>query len=146
MIIRTISQRIELRIQLSKKGVFLRGDFTDIAGYDQVGRCLRLLVGAGKLVKIGQGLYTAARASRVSGKPTIAMKGGFKQAVGIALTRLKVKWQLSSAFLDYNNQKTTQIPANLEIVIPKTFKRSIYFKGLSVRFIAEGTLGASLGA
>ncbi|MDP5207375.1 hypothetical protein ORI99_10085, partial [Alishewanella sp. SMS9] len=49
----TIQDRIQTRVKRSKRSVFLRSDFTDIADYDQVGRGLRSLVQEGLLLKIG---------------------------------------------------------------------------------------------
>ncbi len=132
---RTIKERVLLRTKLSKKEVFLRGDFANISGYDQVGRALKQLVRSGFMVKIGQGLYTKARASAVTGEPTIAVRGGFKRAVQIALQRLNVKYSIGSAVKDYNSGKTTQIPANLTLQIARGFTRKIEFKKLKVNFI-----------
>ena len=36
----TIASKVKTRIHLSKRCVFARADFTDIAKYDQVGRVL----------------------------------------------------------------------------------------------------------
>ena len=38
--------------------MFLRADFDDLGGYDQVGRALRGLVQKGQLLKLGYGIYT----------------------------------------------------------------------------------------
>ena len=57
----TIASKVTARINRSKRYVFARTDFTDIAGYDQVGRVLKKLVDAGDLMRIGYGLYTKAR-------------------------------------------------------------------------------------
>ncbi|MCB5163234.1 DUF6088 family protein [Marinomonas algarum] len=65
----TIQDRIKIRIKRSKRSVFLRSDFKDIAEYDQVGRGLRNLVKDGVLMKIGYGLYTRIRQNRITGKP-----------------------------------------------------------------------------
>jgi Transcriptional regulator, AbiEi antitoxin len=48
------------RIDRKRGDVFLRADFEDLGGYDQVGRALRQLVRDGRLVKVGQGLYARA--------------------------------------------------------------------------------------
>lgn len=37
----TIADRVEARIKRSKRDVFLREDFDDLGGYDQIGRALR---------------------------------------------------------------------------------------------------------
>ena len=85
-----LKEKVAKRISRSAKEVFLRSDFDDLSGYDQVGRALNQLVSQGELVRIGQGLYTRARSSTVTGKPTIAVLGGFKAASRAALTRFGV--------------------------------------------------------
>ena len=64
----TIKARIQSRLKRSKRYVFTRDDFKDIAGYDQVGRVLRDLVREGQLLKVGYGVYTKARRNGITGK------------------------------------------------------------------------------
>ena len=64
----SIKARIQKRLSRSKRYVFLRADFRDIAGYDQVGRTLRDLVKDGELLKVGYGVYTKARKNSITGK------------------------------------------------------------------------------
>ena len=56
----TLETRLLKRIDRKRGDVFLRADFEDLGGYDQVGRALRQLVRDGRLVKVGQGLYARA--------------------------------------------------------------------------------------
>ena len=70
---KSLEKRIAERIARKKADVFLRGDFDDLGGYDQVGRALRRLTAKGELVRIGYGLYARAIPSPLSGK-TIAAK------------------------------------------------------------------------
>ena len=65
-----LEDRLMMRIARKRGDVFLRADFRDLGGYDQVGRGLRQLVREGRLLKIGYGLYTRARPSLLDGKPT----------------------------------------------------------------------------
>jgi hypothetical protein len=65
----TLETKLLKRIDRKRGDVFLRADFDDLGGYDQVGRVLRQLVREGRLVKIGQGLYARARPSMTSGEP-----------------------------------------------------------------------------
>src|SRR3546814_3410828 len=53
----TIADRIERQIDRSKRNVFLRADFAKLGSYDAVGRALRPVTEAGRLVQIGYGLY-----------------------------------------------------------------------------------------
>lgn len=65
----TLETRILKRIDRKRGNVFLRGDFDDLGGYDQVGRALRKIVREGQLVRVGQGLYARASRSITSGDP-----------------------------------------------------------------------------
>jgi Transcriptional regulator, AbiEi antitoxin len=56
----TLETRLLNRIDRKRGDVFLRADFGDLGGYDQVGRVLRELVRKGRLVRVGQGLYARA--------------------------------------------------------------------------------------
>jgi hypothetical protein len=56
----TTKVRIQSRLKRSKRYVFTRGDFKDLAGYNQIGRVLRELVEEGQLLKVGYGIYTKA--------------------------------------------------------------------------------------
>ena len=60
---------LQKRIDRKRGDVFLRTDFEDLGGYDQVGRTLRKLVREGHLVRVGQGLYARASPSISSGEP-----------------------------------------------------------------------------
>ncbi|WP_240043010.1 DUF6088 family protein [Photorhabdus luminescens] len=71
-----IKERIQVRLKRSKRYVFIRDDFKDIAGYDQVGKILRSLVKEGQLLKVGYGVYTKARKNSITGKIMPASPGG----------------------------------------------------------------------
>ena len=64
----SLEERLEKRIARKRGDVFLRADFSDMGGYDQVGRALRNLVRKGRLMKIGQGLYARTRRSSLDDK------------------------------------------------------------------------------
>lgn len=65
----TLEERVLKRIDRKRGDVFLRADFKDLGGYDQVGRALCKIVREGRLVRVGQGLYARARASMTGGEP-----------------------------------------------------------------------------
>ena len=68
----SLRERLEQRIARKRGDVFLRADFSDLGGYDQVGRELRGLVRQGRLLKAGYGIYTRARPSTPDGlDPTV---------------------------------------------------------------------------
>lgn len=122
----TIQRRIQTRVKRSKRSVFLRSDFKDIADYDQVGRVLRNLVKEGLLMKIGYGLYVRSRINRINGKIMPDNPAGADGVMIEAMEKLGVDYR----FDEYSNQslsgKSTQVPAKIKI-IPKSprFKRKI---------------------
>ncbi|CNC15632.1 Uncharacterised protein [Yersinia ruckeri] len=105
----TTKARIQLRLKRSKRYVFTRDDFKDLAGYDQIGRALRELVKEGQLLKVGYGVYTKARQNVITGKLMPAAPGGSAAVVIEALERLKVDYRLVGATSAYNSGKSTQI-------------------------------------
>ncbi|MGS0639319.1 DUF6088 family protein [Citrobacter sp. VF227] len=121
----TTKDRIQSRLNRSKRYVFTRDDFKDIASYDQVGRALRMLVREGKLMRIGYGVYTKARRNSITGKIMPAAPGGSAAVLTEALEHLKVEYKLTGAADCYYQGKTTQIPASLEIKTSPRFKRTL---------------------
>jgi hypothetical protein len=123
----TLSCKISSRIAGKKDIVFLRGDFADLGGYDQVGRVLRELVRAGKIIKIGYGLYAKTKKSFITGEiipgaplPTLAKA---------ALERLGVEVAPSTLESDYNAGKTTQVPIGRMIAVKGRVNRKIGYGG-----------------
>ena len=66
----SLEQWLETRITCKRGDVFLREDFRDLCGYDQVGRALRQLVQKGQPLKLGYGIDTRAAKS-----PFVAVYG-----------------------------------------------------------------------
>src|SRR6266851_373585 len=85
----TLKTQVSKRIDRKRSDVFLRADFSDLGGYDQVGRVLRQFVRQGKLLKIGSGLYTRARPSMLDGAPTPVK--GLRALADEALRRLGIQ-------------------------------------------------------
>jgi len=129
----TIQSRIETRVKRSKRSVFMRSDFKDIADYDQVGRCLRQLVREGLLLKISYGLYARARLNRITGKPMPDNPAGSDGVIIEALERLNVDYSFDEVSQSSLSGQSTQIPANVK-VIPKSarFTRKIKVGSQSV--------------
>lgn len=123
----TVRSRIAERIRRTRKtDVFLREDFAEFADYDVVGRELRRFVREGLLVQVGYGLYARAKPSALSGQPipvTPLIGIGYQ-----ALRRLGYSPQPPQAVRDYNEGRTTQIPAGDRIAVPGgRVKRKIRF-------------------
>jgi len=124
--------RIARRIARKKANVFLRDDFTDLGGYDQVGRCLRHLTAKGKLVRIGYGLYARARVSPLSGK--IIPSKPLPALATEALERLTVSTMPSSHARAYNEGISTQVPTGRVIAVKGRVSRRIGYDGKYVTF------------
>lgn len=122
----TIQSKIGTRVKRSKRSVFLRSDFKDIADYDQVGRGLRGLVHEGILMKIGYGLYVRARMNRVTGKMMPDNVAGADGVVIEAMEKLGIDYQFDDLSTQNMSNDSTQIPAKVKI-IPKSsrFTRKI---------------------
>lgn len=99
--------RVKNRVSRRSSKVFLRADFADLGGYDQVGRALRRLVRDGVLLSIGYGLYAKARRSSLSG--TTIPDGDAIQLALEALDRLGVKATVANIVRANAERKTTQL-------------------------------------
>ena len=130
----SLKSKVAKKISRSKREVFLRADFKDLSGYDQIGRSLRQLNFEGVLVKIGYGLYAKARPNRITGKTMLAAKGGFTQVAEEALSRLDVRWEPSKSVQDYQSG-STQIPAKAEVVVFERFSRRIGTEKFDLRVV-----------
>ena len=130
--VRTLEQRIAVRIAKSKKEVFLRKDFADLGGYDQIGRCLRHLASNHKLIKIGQGLYAKATPSPLSNRAV--PRRGIRDLASEALTRLRVPTAPSSYERSYNSGQSTQVPTGRVIGVKGRIARKIGYDGKYVTF------------
>lgn len=129
---KTLEQRMADRIARKKGDVFLRADFADLGGYDQVGRGLRKLVARGTLVKVGYGLYARAGVSPLSGK-TVPKKN-LPALATEALQRLNVEVAPSSYARAYESGGTTQVPTGRAIAVKGRVSRKIGYDGKYVSF------------
>lgn len=129
---RTLESKILARIVRKKSSVLLREDFSDLGGYDQVGRSLKHLADKGKLIRIGYGLYSKAKVSSLTGEtiPVAPLPSLAKEA----LSRLGVKTAPSKAEVDYNEGRSTQIPTGRLIGVKDRISRKIGFKGASINY------------
>lgn len=128
----TLSEKIETRLTRKKGDVFLRADFQDLGGYDQVGLVLRKFVRTGKLLKIGQGVYTRAEPSILDGKP-VPVKG-ITSLMSEALNRLGVRTAPTKIERAYNEGRTTQVPSGRLIGVNRRVRRKLGYNGATMRF------------
>jgi|SRR5581483_2464809 len=103
----SIKDRIARSIGRSSSEVFLRQDFAPIGSYAQIGKALNALTRAGRLVRLGYGVYAKARPSSLSGRPIPR-----KPLESLALQTFKklgIEVELGSAAREYN-AGSTQVP------------------------------------
>lgn len=127
----TIQQNILEKITRSRLRVFIRKDFTDLAGYNQVGRVLRQLTQEGKLIKIGYGLYAKAKVSSLTKAPVPV--ASLPVLAREAVKRLGMRVRPTTAELDYQAGKSTQVPTGL-IGVNGRIARKIGYQGASVYY------------
>jgi len=120
----TLEARLKEKIRKANRNVFLRSDFENLGGYDQVGRALKRLVNQGRLMRLGYGVYAKARKNRLTGNTMLAAPGGFDQVSKEALDRLGVQWRPAQAEESYQ-RGGTQIPARTVVRIKGNFNRNI---------------------
>lgn len=123
---KTLREQIEGRIKRRQaEDVFLPREFADLGGEDQVLRALRGLVRDRRLVRLGYGVYGRAFISRLSGEPLLYSANGFLGAARQALTKLGVAWEPAEAERDYNERRSTQVPANPVLRVKGRFSRRL---------------------
>jgi hypothetical protein len=128
----TLKILVSKRIDRKRGDVFLRADFSDLGGYDQVGRVLRQFVRQGKLLRIGSGLYTRARPSALDGTPTPVK--GLRALADEALRRLGVQTAPARLERNYSAGTTMQIPAGRRVAVAKRVRRKISYNGVTISF------------
>lgn len=128
----TLEGKITYRIKRSKTPVFVRDDFKDIGGYDQVGRILRGLVKNGLLISLGYGTYARSRKSSISG--AVVPEEPLPELAKKLLKKLGIKVVPSSAERAYNSGKSTQVPTGRVIGVKGRIVRRIGYKGKYISF------------
>jgi len=104
----SVKDRMVCSIALLKGEVVVRADFEAMGSPSQISRALKELIEAGKIVRLGYGVYAKARPSVLSGKPVPRVS--LAELAQEALEKLGVPVQLGRAQTDYAEGKTTQIP------------------------------------
>jgi hypothetical protein len=126
---RALREKIEARIARKGDEVFLPREFADLGGEDQVLRALRELVRAGRLIRLGYGIYGRAQRSKLTGQPVLAARDGFIGASRAALNKLGVAWEPPEFERAYNEGRSTQVPVNAVVRIKGRFARRLGYRG-----------------
>jgi hypothetical protein len=127
----SLKDRLLKRIERWRGDVFLRADFEDLGSYDQVGRALRKIVGEGRLVRVGQGLYARARPSIGGGQP-MPVRGlaTLKEALGrVGIETIPTRLERA-----YNTGKTTQVPTGRVVGVTRRVRRKVGYGGMKLSF------------
>lgn len=127
----SLETRVIKRIEHKRGDVFLRSDFKDLGGYDQVGRVLRGLVRKGRLLKVSHGLYTRAVKSPFSENP-VPPKG--LTTLREALKRVGVEIEQTRLERDYNAGRATQVPTGRVVAVRGRVRRKIGYNGINLSF------------
>ena len=132
----TVKARLEKRLARKRGDVFLREDFSNLGGYDQVGRALKGLVQKGQLAKVGYGLYARARPSQLDG--TAVPTKNMQELAGEALYRIGVKTGPSRYEQAYNAGTSTQVPTGRVIGVVGRVRRKITYNGVPLKYERVG--------
>ena len=127
----TLEARIVKCIDRKRGDVFLRADFEDLGGYDQVGRALRKIVREGRLARLGQGLYARAKPSISSGQP-IPVRG--LATLREALGRVGIETTPTRLEHAYNAGGTTQVPTGRVVGVTRRVRRKVGYGGIKLSF------------
>ena len=118
----SLEERLEKRIARKRGDVFLRADFDDMGGYDQVGRALRKL-GA-------QGAADEDRLRSLHPRPAIIAHGQADadqrppRAGGRSARASRRRDRADALEQDYNAGKTTQVPTGRVIAVRGRVRRT----------------------
>lgn len=116
----------------STSNIILRDELSELAGKRQINRALNSLVKQEKLAKIGYGIYVRLKYSEIA--EMSYLPNGFVSTAREALTRLGVKWDLSSDEKAYNEGLTQQVPINPSTKLLERFRRKISYNNMELRF------------
>ncbi len=109
----TVKERMIRSIARRKGEVVLRSDFAVLGSASQISRALKDLTTAGKIVRLGYGVYAKARPSRLNGQPSTRVS--LEDLAQEALERLGVAVKLGRAAAAYVSGETNQIPAYIAL-------------------------------
>lgn len=119
-------------------GVFLRKELGNVEYPRQLTRALSALMENGEIIKLGYGVYAKAEKSNLDGAPII--KIGFTMACLDALDKLGVRWEPGKAVREYNEGKSTQVPARFIVKLKDRYRGELSYGKRVLKF--EGNINA----
>lgn len=130
----TLRQRVEERIATRRDSAFLTREFSDLADERQVLRALRELTDAGKLIRLGYGVYGRAETSPITHQPMLS-GDGFGPVARQVLDKLNVSWEPTDAERAYNEGRSTQVPMTPRVRLRRgRFSRKLRYKNMELSF------------
>ncbi|AGH55362.1 hypothetical protein [Legionella pneumophila] len=140
----TYRDALRHRINGITNHVFSRSDLTqDHSNKEQLrlNRALRTLMDEGFIIKIAHGLFAKAEPMTFPDNTIKAVLiEPFEAVATEALDKLGVKWELGSAIRDYNEGKTTQVPAAFTVRLKSRYRGAVSAEGRTLIF--EGGINA----
>jgi hypothetical protein len=128
----TLRERVESRIAERRDDAFLTREFRDLADERQVQRALRELTDAGKLIRLGYGVYGRAEMSPITHQPMLS-GDGFGPVARQVLDKLNVRWEPTSAERAYNEGRSTQVPMTPRVRLRGSrFSRKLRYKTMEL--------------
>lgn len=135
---------LKAKITQIKNHVFSRSDLIqENSNKEQLrlNRALRAFMDEGFIIKIAHGLFAKAEPMRFPDqKIRPVLTESFETIALEALDKLGVQWELSSAIREYNEGKTTQVPALFSVRLKSRFRGSIHAQNQTLIF--EGNINA----
>lgn len=134
----TFRNKVLDKIKSMPGDVVIWADLIELGSSRQISRVLKECVEDGVLARIGRGVYAKTKQSKYVDEPII--NNGFEDACIEALERLNIGWELGQVVKDYNEGRSQQVPAQLEIRLKDRFRRTLSYGDNCIRF--EGGINA----
>ncbi|NHZ87712.1 S-adenosylhomocysteine hydrolase [Massilia sp. CCM 8733] len=112
-----VQEKVVRSIANRRGNVILRSDLNKFGSESQVSRVINSMVGSGKLIRAGKGVFVKTKVSSITGN--IIPAATLETVATETFKKLKVNVLPSKATQDYNSGKTTQLPTSLIIRTPK---------------------------
>lgn len=137
-------ERLRAIITQSKGHVFSRSDLSqEHSNKEQLrlNRALRAFMDEGFIIKIAHGLFAKAQPMQFPDRKIRPVLTESFETIAIeALDKLGVQWELGRAIRDYNEGKTTQVPALFSVRLKSRFRGSI--QAQNQKLVFEGNVNA----
>lgn len=129
----TVEQQIRQSISEHKDDVYVRSDFAGFGSPSQVSRALAHLIGEGRIVRLGVGVFAKAKTSVLTGSPIPVRP--VESLAPVALKKLGITVGPSRLTQAYNSGRTTQLPAGIVVSTgSRRISRKIGFGGRYIEY------------